>query len=90
MKRIELKTPGIMITLPTNGYSIRTPYTFITEDKNVELIKSIASMKGIMDINVQSIEESKIPIPKEVVLPKIQMRRKMSSINLNLKTGGGM
>lgn len=88
MKLIKFITPGIVVRLPHNNFTVRTPYIFQIEDFYVDSIKTIARIKGIQ-YEIESVEELEVQKVKPNVINRRLRRKGSTKLKIDLKIGGG-
>jgi hypothetical protein len=85
MYKISINNPGILITLPHNNKTIRTPYTFKVNDKDHSKVISVIKYHGISNYDEEYIEgdviPEKEPIPKGPHSPEPHGSRESISLN---------
>ena len=81
--KIKLITPGIIVELPHNKRTIRTPHEFIIEEKDKMRIESLIRIKGISSYEISPTDE--IEKVNDAIVPTMSIKRQKSETNLNIK-----
>ena len=89
MYKISIYSPGILLTLPHNRKTIRTPYEYEIDDKDYKKTISMIKTHGINNYNIE-FEEGDVIFPDSTSRKKIHHPLSFSdNVTINMSLGGG-
>ena len=88
MYKISIYSPGVLLTLPHNRKTIRTPYEYEINDKDYKKTMSMIKTHGISNYNIEY-EDGSVVIPDDSRKKLHYPTSYSDDIKINMTLGGG-
>ena len=89
--KVEIKTPGVVVQLPHNSRTIRTPVRFAIDGSAKPLVEAMCRVRGINNFTINEIEEDEyieMTKPSDAKVPKLSLKRQRLGINVGGNSHG--